>query len=361
VPSDISPNTELLKMLAEFANDVYGPLQYTDDRMDTAPILNLKKMLAVDALKNEAKKVVQREGSYLQGYRIVDSIVCGSGVMGTEQYFGCLMYKKSELDVYLKIALEEAGPNFPKVKSIIKYSKANDLDQLKAEIKQRWGQRKEADDVLKGIDKCNWDRRIVIAFRGTKKIKDWMSNLDAIRAPFKWGQVHSGFLNIYNSGRVGLMKGVDGLIPKDKRMAQQTHILVTGHSLGGALATLCAAELSDRPEVARPVCYTFASPRVGDDAFAAGYKGAVAIWANEILQSKCSVRVYRPMDIVPKIPKLGFKHVPYKFELSGIDSSGSGGGILPGGAPHGMAKYRELIQADPMDDGQVDPQAKDEE
>ena len=55
---------------------------------------------------------------------------------------------------------------------------------------------------------------------------------------------------------------------------------VTGHSLGGALATLAAFDirkqlLDNRQSNTHVVCYTFAAPRTGNHAFARDYNAAV--------------------------------------------------------------------------------------
>lgn len=55
---------------------------------------------------------------------------------------------------------------------------------------------------------------------------------------------------------------------------------LTGHSLGGALATLAAYDvaraLQELPErKAEVACYTFGAPRVGNYAFARAYAAAV--------------------------------------------------------------------------------------
>ena len=56
-------------------------------------------------------------------------------------------------------------------------------------------------------------------------------------------------------------------------------ICCTGHSLGGALATLAAFDISRAMEwVNRPtkiICYTFGAPRVGNYAFAETYNKLV--------------------------------------------------------------------------------------
>jgi len=67
--------------------------------------------------------------------------------------------------------------------------------------------------------------------------------------------------------------------------------VVCGHSLGGALATLLVADLAANTPL-KPQAWTFASPRVGDAAFAGRYGGL----------STVSWRIYNQADIVPYFP-----------------------------------------------------------
>jgi hypothetical protein len=67
--------------------------------------------------------------------------------------------------------------------------------------------------------------------------------------------------------------------------------VVCGHSLGGALATLLVADLAANTPL-RPRAWTFASPRVGDAAFAGRYGGL----------STVSWRIYNQADVVPYFP-----------------------------------------------------------
>ena len=67
--------------------------------------------------------------------------------------------------------------------------------------------------------------------------------------------------------------------------------MVTGHSLGGALATLLVTELYATTAL-KPQAWTFASPKVGDATFAARY-GAL---------STISWRIYNQVDVVPYFP-----------------------------------------------------------
>lgn len=80
-------------------------------------------------------------------------------------------------------------------------------------------------------------------------------------------------------------------------------LFVTGHSLGAALAVLCATELgASKHSLGKKVegVYTFGQPRVGNQAFHDFYGTGTRV----------SWRVTHNRDIVPHLPleAMGFKH-----------------------------------------------------
>ncbi|CAJ1396702.1 unnamed protein product [Effrenium voratum] len=124
---------------------------------------------------------------------------------------------------------------------------------------------------------------IEIAFRGTSNLMNVITDLTVRLVPYLagTGHVHQGFLDAYMS-----------LHPQILDFLQQhpgADLLITGHSLGGALATLCAADFARARQVE---CVTFGSPRVGDEAFGALYRSSV----------KRSARVVNKFDPVPRTP-----------------------------------------------------------
>ena len=69
--------------------------------------------------------------------------------------------------------------------------------------------------------------------------------------------IHSGFLKVYNFFRDELLDKIEEINPKQ--------IIIAGHSLGGAIATICGLELKISGYNA--VVYNFSCPCVGDDVF----------------------------------------------------------------------------------------------
>lgn len=172
-------------------------------------------------------------------------------------------------------------------------------------------------------------KRLVVAFRGTEQIrwKDLRTDLMMVPAglnPERIGgdfkeeiQVHSGFLSAYDSVRtriISLIKTAIGFQDDGTDEVSKWHVYVTGHSLGGALATLLALELSSSQLAKRGAIsvtmYNFGSPRVGNKKFAQVYNEKV----------KDSWRVVNHRDIIPSVPRLmGYCHVAHPIYLAAGD------------------------------------------
>jgi hypothetical protein len=101
------------------------------------------------------------------------------------------------------------------------------------------------------------DNFAIIAFRGTASLKDHCRNL-MIR-PFHWKDwnVHTGFLQSFLSIWKNLEDCLHAILPDPKT----ARLVITGHSAGGAMASLCGwhMETHDCGEVAG--VYTFGAPR----------------------------------------------------------------------------------------------------
>ena len=127
----------------------------------------------------------------------------------------------------------------------------------------------------------------VLTFRGSDDLDAWTTNLDAMPAPWRGpGKVHHGFAKALEA----VWQEITQALPD-----RQRRLLVTGHSLGAALATLAAAIQS------QVHLYTFGSPRVGDEAFRDAV-AAIAVRAERYINNR---------DLVCRLPseRFGYRHV----------------------------------------------------
>jgi triacylglycerol lipase len=133
------------------------------------------------------------------------------------------------------------------------------------------------------------DRSIVISFRGSRTNPDWIADAAILQTHFPYTRitlkVHSGFAAIYKACRQQIINVLNTL-------SSSKQLFVTGHSLGGALAVLCALDAAVNTGYKNPVMYNFGSPRVGNPKFVQVY--------NEIIQN--SIRIVNTNDIVPLLP-----------------------------------------------------------
>jgi hypothetical protein len=122
-------------------------------------------------------------------------------------------------------------------------------------------------------------------------------------------KVHTGFLEDFNAIKDAVITQVRKCMGSRPASTRPTFpgVFITGHSLGGALAILCALECWRQ---ALPVSgvYTFGQPRVGNAAFAALYDRTRMI--NGPVLRDITFRVVNQNDIVPRTPGLllGYRH-----------------------------------------------------
>ena len=111
------------------------------------------------------------------------------------------------------------------------------------------------------------DKFITLAFRGTEStsIKDIKSDAKATTTKCaSGGNIHSGFKQAYEEVAMEIQSDLDQAAYANKPL------FITGHSLGGALATIAAKQLIHAGGIAS--CYTYGSPRVGDEDWISNIK-----------------------------------------------------------------------------------------
>jgi pimeloyl-ACP methyl ester carboxylesterase len=137
------------------------------------------------------------------------------------------------------------------------------------------------------------DKAAYLVFRGTKlhldsgdmfrrTLQAWLANLDFAQVEVPGGRVHRGYA-----------RELDELGHRLNEMARDhalggKPIYVTGHSAGGALATLAARRLHEAGADVR-AAVVFSAPRVGDRSFAATYPVPL-------------LRIEHRHDLIPHLP-----------------------------------------------------------
>ena len=113
------------------------------------------------------------------------------------------------------------------------------------------------------------DAGIIIAFRGTNGIVDLINDCRAglVSFPYGQGNVHKGFLEAVESIKAGIINKLKELINNNPDL----NIYVTGHSKGGAMATLTGLIIARELSGFKVQVLTFGSPRVGDKKFSDNY------------------------------------------------------------------------------------------
>jgi len=155
---------------------------------------------------------------------------------------------------------------------------------------------------------------LVAVLRGTEGIFEWFKDLE-----FGWaqnpitggkGRTEDGFTAIYRSLRVGAARSAKPVVEVIGSAAGAGGVTITGHSLGGALATLLGLDVALNAGVGAPQVYTFASPRVGCGEFREQYDALVPR----------TYRVFNHTDLVPKQPPLLYAQVGMAQELRELEA-----------------------------------------
>lgn len=151
---------------------------------------------------------------------------------------------------------------------------------------------------------------IIVAFKGSQEPKDFLQDAEFWRVPLIWSkamsaEVHHGFLENFNAIDADLVGSVRGLLA----LHPTAQIFITGHSLGGALAILCALEFA-RQQLPVAGVFTFGQPRVGNAAFAELYDITAVAGETPATLRDLTFRIVNQNDIVPRTPGalIGYRH-----------------------------------------------------
>jgi triacylglycerol lipase len=169
-------------------------------------------------------------------------------------------------------------------------------------------------------------RTAFVAFRGTDDFDDVLTDLDIVPEEYAllsgFGHVHTGFQTVYQLVRGSIVANLA------TACTGCDQILVTGHSLGAAMAVLAAPDIYlNMPPNIQPGLITFAGPRPGLCDFAKAFGNVI----------KSCFRVVNFLDLVPCLPPLFYVQVGTQIEVD------SGGPIDPI-SRHSLFAYRDGLQ-----------------
>lgn len=189
------------------------------------------------------------------------------------------------------------------------------------------------------------DETIYVVFRGTSTNSEALLDLDAVQVDYPFlegdgGGTHGGFTDRYAELHPQVLEVVETLAAT----GDFSRIALTGHSLGGAIATMSGATLAEATNMDVSV-YSVGSPRVGDIDFVQRFEALVAdTW-----------RITNPWDVVPGYPpeapfapdsefgQLFYDHVEVRVDLVFDDANGKAEQGLGFGGNHSSCRYLQEV------------------
>jgi endonuclease G len=197
-----------------------------------------------------------------------------------------------------------------------------------------------------GDDQCfvasNSDTALV-AFRGSSNFGNWFANLKVATIGRPYGSVHRGFYHAMLDLREAVLAELADL--------GKNRVLLTGHSLGGAMALLFALDAPDDLPIRQIL--TFGQPAVGTDPT---FVSAARDRFGDVL-----VRIVNDNDIVPTVPPRPYQHVGKMFQFDdagGVASEAESLSVADGPPQLTEAEFR-AVQEQVRVLGPSDPGSED--
>jgi hypothetical protein len=141
------------------------------------------------------------------------------------------------------------------------------------------------------IDEIN--KKLCIVFRGTESFKDCLYDIDFYEKKYRHCGVHAGFYYQVKSVKKNILDTIEPYVGA-------YDIYLTGHSLGGANATLFSYMLSEKYYDLSLKLVTFGSPRIGNHKWKQSFENKKNI---------INIRITNKRDLVTVIPCINYCHV----------------------------------------------------
>jgi predicted lipase len=160
-------------------------------------------------------------------------------------------------------------------------------------------------DIQVGVTINDISKRICVVFRGTDSLKDWYYNLQSNKHCIKGDIcVHKGFCK--QLFQTNLYHRISNQVQQLLQVNPEYKLFITGHSAGGALATLFGYLLSCEMPDKQINIVSFASPRIGNYAFKCDFENRPNLTHH---------RVTNRNDIVTATPVYKYWHVGRKIYI----------------------------------------------
>jgi hypothetical protein len=186
-------------------------------------------------------------------------------------------------------------------------------------------------DIVGLVASDDATKSIVVSFRGTNSLQNWIANLDYKKVKINtWPEcdnckLHGGWWKSWKDVRKIVKKAVKELMDQHP----DYRIVTTGHSLGGAIAQIAAADMRATEGIGVDA-YTYGSPRIGNPE------------ASEFITNQTLGRNYRVThkhDIVTNFPPLfkNYRHVSPEYNFRDYNQKPEDFKVYEGGYNYGGA------------------------
>lgn len=149
------------------------------------------------------------------------------------------------------------------------------------------------------------NKTIYVVWRGSESKKDFQNDASIDKVPFieDGEKVHIGFKYCWESVVGDTYDAIDTAL--ENLQGETTDIVVSGHSLGGAVATLYAYSIKKHFPHYNVSATTIGSPRVGNKVFKENYDKS----------DIDTLRIVHNNDLVTHTPYIRFYHVNHQVRL----------------------------------------------